>query len=604
MYAKNKTSSGFIKPVLNICTLVDRNQLGWFLLMLFVLVTAALVTLGFGILLKGIVDEGFSSNNVAHLNRSLICLLGMVGILGIASFARLAISGWLSEQMVSKLRTNAYAHLLTLDPGFFQRRHSAEVASALTADISTIGTVIATSLPLVARHTIMVLGGFTMLMITSPHLTLLVMGVLPLVAVPVVVIGKIVRKKSKAAQEHAGILGGMVGETLSSIQTVQSYTAEKNFLDRFLAATADASKATMQQVYSRSIMVSSIIVILFASLCAVMWVGAKDVMQGNMSAGSLTSFVFYAGVVASAFGVLGDMGSAMFRAAAALDRIKAILAEVPSITNADNAFPNPKIIGSIQFENVSFQYDLTARFPALDSLEMSIRAGETVAIVGDSGAGKTTLFQLLMRFHDPLGGRILLDGQDIRTLDLYALRGAISYVPQDSALFSGTVRDNIKLGDLGATEAEIIEAAKQAQAHEFISALPQGYDTPLGERGQRLSGGQKQRIALARALLKKAPVLLLDEATAALDTGNEKAIQDAVRSLHGKRTVLIIAHRLSTVTEADKIFVLHNGKVLEQGNHSELIAKGGAYARMVARQFMMAEDKARREYPDLTGSIQ
>lgn len=593
-----------VSSVKGVLSLVDRSQTGWFALMLFVLAVSAFVTLGFGVLLKGLVDKGFKGGDAAHLDATLVVMLAMVVVVALASFARLAISGWLSEQIVSRLRTKTYAHLLTLDPAFYQKRNASEISSGLASDLTTIATVVASSLPLVVRHSLMIVGGFSMLVATSPQLTLLVMGALPLVAIPVVVIGRIVRKKSRLAQEHTGALGGMVGETLGSIQTVQSYTAEHTFLEKFAEGTAVAARATMQQVFSRSAMVASIIFIVFVSLCAVMWVGAGDVIQGDMSAGALTSFVFYAGVVASAFGVLGDMGAALFRAAASLDRVNALLDARPVIENPVSDAQVPAMQGNITLENVAFRYAEGGRKPALDGLSVSVRAGETIAFVGDSGAGKTTIFQLLMRFYDPQGGRILLDGRDIRTLPLEALRRAIAYVPQDSALFSGTVRENILLGNSDATQAMVEGAARDAQAHDFIMSLPEGYDTLLGERGMRLSGGQKQRICLARALLKTAPVLLLDEATAALDTGNEKAIQEAVQALHGKRTVMIIAHRLSTIMDADRIYVLHDGKVLEAGTHAELVNKGGAYARMVAQQFSMAEDKARREYPDLTGSIQ
>lgn len=592
-----------ISSTLGVLSLVSRSQMGWFILMLVVLATSAMITLAFGLLLKGLVDKGFSTGDASHLDKTLVVMLGMVVVLAVASFARLAISGWLSEQIVARLRLTTFAHLLTLDPAFYQRKNSSEITSSLTADLTTISTVVSSSLPLVVRHSLMALGGFAMLVATSPQLTLLVMGALPLVGIPVVLIGRLVRKKSRMSQECVGALGGMVGETLGAIQTVQSYTAESRFQEKFLEGTAVAGRVAMQQVYSRSAMVSSIIFILFASLCAVMWVGASDVMKGEMTAGALTSFVFYAGVVASAFGVLGDMGAALFRAAASLDRVNALLAEKPVIADTPGADAKP-VYGNLVLENITFRYGDAAKSPALDGLTMSIKAGQTVAIVGDSGAGKTTIFQLLMRFYDPQGGRILMDGEDIRGLSLQTLRHAIAYVPQDSALFSGSVRENILLGSPDATQDMIEAAARDAQAHDFILALPEGYDTPLGERGMRLSGGQKQRICLARALLKTAPVLLLDEATAALDTGNEKAIQHAVQALHGRRTVIIIAHRLSTIMEADRIYVLHNGKILEAGTHTELVAKGGAYARMVAHQFSQVEDRARREYPDLTGSIQ
>lgn len=595
-----KRPSGIVSPIVNAMGLIDRSQIGAFMAMLGVIASAAVITLGFGYILKTLVDEGFSASDPARLNQSLVIMLCMIAGLALASFGRLAIAGYLAEQLVAKLRVHAFARLLTLDPAFYMRRASHEVSNAVSADTALIGTTIATSMPLVVRNILLVAGGIAMLVATSPQLTMMVLLVLPLVALPVVLIGRIVRRNAKGAQERVGLLGGQMGEALASIQTVQSYTAEESFARRFANAAEDALNAAMKQTLSRSAMAASIIFILFASLCAVMWVGAHDVMKGTMSAGALTSFVFYAAIVASAFGILGDVGASLFRATAAMERIREILALAPSVVSPQNAEPLQSVQGSIGMEDVHFKY---ADAPTIDGITMNIRAGETIAIVGPSGAGKTTIFQLLMRFADPQSGRITLDGRDIRTISLHDLRGAFAYVPQDCTMFSGSVRDNILLGNTDARTGQIEKAARDAQAHDFIMELPEGYDTKLGERGMRLSGGQKQRIALARALLKDAPILLLDEATAALDTQNERAIQDAVHLLHGKRTVMIIAHRLSTVLEADRIFVMNAGKIIEEGTHAQLMSKGGIYARMIEQQFASAEDNARRVLPGVTDSL-
>lgn len=597
---EKQRSGSIILPIVNVMGLIDRSQIGGFLAMLCALAAAASITLGFGYVLKGLVDHGLTDRNTAQLNSSLALMVVMVAGLALASFARLAISGWLAEQLVAKLRIHAFSRLLMLDPGFYMKRASHEVSNSLSADTTLIGTTVATSMPLVVRNILLVSGGIVMLVATSPHLTLLVLLVLPLVALPVVLIGRLVRKNAKGAQEQTGKLGGMMGETLSAIQTVQSFTAEERFARKFGGEAESALKAAMKQILSRSAMAASVIFILFSSLCAVMWVGAHDVMNGTMSAGALTSFVFYAAIVASAFGILGDVGAAMFRAAAAMERIRELLAIEPKIISPKVDEKPAPFLGSISIENVYFRYQDA---PVLNGISMAVHAGETIAIVGASGAGKTTLFQLLMRFYDPTEGRILMDGRDVRALPLGPLRDAVAYVPQDGALFSASVRENILLGNPDARKGQIEQAAKDAQAHDFIMALPEGYDTLLGERGMRLSGGQKQRIALARALLKDAPILLLDEATAALDSENEKAIQKAIHELRGKRTVMIIAHRLSTVLEADRIFVMDAGKVVEEGKHAELLAKGGIYARMVSQQFTLAETRARQIHPDLSGSL-
>lgn len=589
-----------LSPLLGVFGLIDRGQLLAFVCMLLALATAAGITLGFGYVLKDLVDQGLTGHNISEINRILFIMVLMVCGLAMASFARLSLSGWLAETIVARLRVHAFTRLLTLDPAFYMRRMSHEVANSLSADTTLVGTTIATSLPLVMRNLLLVMGGIVMLVATSPRLTLMVLGIMPLVALPVIVIGRRVRGNAKKSQEQTGLLGGMMGETLSNIQTVQSYTAEERFARKYATQAHDTLKAAMRQILTRAAMASSVIFILFSSLCAVMWIGARDVMDGTISSGALASFVFYAALVASAFGILGDVGAAVFRAAAALERIREILNMQPTIVSPVSETKIPEATGSVQVSDLYFKY-LDA--PVIDGMSFNVRAGETVAIVGPSGAGKTTLFQLLMRFADAQSGSIMLDGRDIRSLPLEYLRGTVSYVPQDGALFSGTVKENILLGNPDARLGQIEKAARDAQAHDFIMALPNGYDTLLGERGMRLSGGQKQRIALTRALLKESPILLLDEATASLDTENEKAIQAAVRALHGKRTVMIIAHRLSTVLEADRIYVMQAGKIVEEGTHSELLTKNGVYARMVGQQFSLAEDQARRAHLGLTDSL-
>ncbi|HEY8963868.1 MAG TPA: ABC transporter transmembrane domain-containing protein, partial [Alphaproteobacteria bacterium] len=502
-----------------------------------------------------------------------------------------------AEKIVSDLSARSFGHLLKLDPAFFDRHNSHEMAARISADAALIQGVVATSMPLVLRNILMLIGGIAMLATTSPRLTLLVLIVLPLVAVPVIVLGRMVRRNARHVQDETGNLGGLLGESLSGIQTVQSFTYENALKSRYNEATRNVSRAALRQTLSRSGMVSSVILILFSSICVVLWYGAHDVLDGNLSAGNLVSFVFYAGMVASAFGVLGDMGSALIRAAAAFERMTAILNVQPNL--ADSNF-TPDLKGDIAFNAASFAYQ---EQNILNGLTLSIPAGTTAALVGASGEGKTTVFKLLMRLYDVQSGAVTVDGHDVRAINLNTLRQAISYVPQDAILFSGSVRENILVGNPDASDAEMFAAAKASLSHDFIQSLPDGYNTLVGERGMKLSGGQRQRIALARALLKNAPVLLLDEATASLDTENEQAIQQALKGQHGKRTMLIIAHRLSTVMEADMIFVMSGGQIVEQGTHADLVAKRGLYSRMVEAQFLTDESRARRLHPDIPAGI-
>lgn len=576
------------------------------------LLASASVTLAFGFILKTLVDQGFLNGDSTHLNNTLIMMLGLVIIMGLASFTRMTLSGLLGEELVSALRVEAFKHLLTLDPSFYQRENSGEIAARLTSDMTLIQTVVSSSLPMLVRNALMIMGGFTMLVLTSGHLSLLVLALLPLVAIPVIVIGRMVRRTTKTAQDEVSALGGFLAESLQTIQTLQSFTAEALYGQRFADRSRAAVRAGMRQTAMRAGMAASIIVVLFSSITVVLWLGAHEVLDGTMSAGQLTSFVFYAALVASAFGVLGDVSASLFRAAAGFERVRAIMgiqSSLPDIAKAVGPWP---LRGSIAFETVHFAYP--ERIEAIDApldphtrphihglagCSFEVEAGETIAIVGPSGAGKTTIFQLLMRFYDPVHGSITLDGHDLRTLRLHDVRSHIAHVPQDPALLSDTVTENIRLGKPDATLAEIEQAAMAAQAHDFILSLPQGYDTQLGERGMRLSGGQRQRLALARAFLKDAPVLLLDEATSALDTDNERAIQSALHFQRGKRTILVIAHRLSTIMDADRILVIDGGRVREHGTHAELMAKGGLYKRMVEQQFSMEEREARAKNPNL-----
>ncbi len=598
--AKRPSSSSLLGLVAHIFA-GDVRQVTLSILMLVAVGASALIALSFGHIIKRLVDSGFDSGNAAMLDRTLLVMLALIGGMGAASFLRLSVSGLLSERVVGDLRRRIFARLLTLDPGFYLKNHSGELTSRITADTSVIQTVIATSLPLLARNVLITTGGFLMLVMTSPSLTLLVGLALPFVIVPVILFGRIVRRRSREAQDSVGLLGIQSSEALQAIETVQSYGAEKLIEDRFSGATQEAAATATRQTFSRAALGSSIILVLFSAICFVLWKGSHDVLAGKMSGGELSSFVFYAVLVATGFGVLGEVGAAAFRAAGALDRLDVILQSHPDVVNGD-IVPDAPARGGIVFSNVGFTYP-NAQGGALGDYSLTIPAGQTIAIVGPSGAGKTTLFSLVLRFFETQRGTITLDGQDIRRLDLGYLRAQIGYVPQQPFIFSGTVRENILIARPGATEGEMLAAATAAIAHDFIAALPDGYDTRLGDRGARLSGGQKQRIALARAFLKDAPVLLLDEATSALDGITERAVQEALARFHGHKTVLVIAHRLTTIQNADRIVVMDKGQIVEQGGHADLLRLDGLYARMAGLQMSEEERKALRLLPDLPKSL-
>jgi ATP-binding cassette subfamily B protein len=549
------------------------------------LVVAAAATLAIPQGFKLVVDRGFGAGGSEEIGTWFLLLLGIVAVLGVATAFRFYFVSWIGERIVADLRAEVQQHLLTLDPGFFELNRPSEIASRLTADTAIIDQVVASSASIALRNLFMGVGGFAYLFYLSPKLTGLMLLVIPAVIGPIVVMGRRVRNLSQASQDRVADVGALVSETLRAIKTVQAFGAVPREGGRF-AATAERAFATAKRrIRMRSVMTAIVIVLAFGAITFVLWEGARDVIAGRMTGGTIAAFVLASAIVAGAVGALSEVYGDFMRAAGASARIRELLAEKPTVTAPARpvALPEPAR-GTLSFERVSFRYPSRPDVPAVRGISFRVEAGERVAIVGPSGAGKSTLFQLALRFYDPDEGRVCLDGVDIRAADPADVRARISVVPQEPVIFSGSARDNIAYGRWEASDADIWRAAEAANAAEFLRALPEGLGSELGEGGTRLSGGQRQRIAIARAILKDAPILLLDEATSALDAESERLVGEALERLKAGRTTLVIAHRLSTVRDADRILVLDDGAIVETGTHASLVATGGLYARLARLQ--------------------
>lgn len=570
------------------------NYKGRLCLITLALLLSASVTLSFGYTLRLLIDRGLATGDAAWLDTALEILLGLVALLAVASFARLTLVSALGERVIADIRKQVYARLIHMEPAFYETGSTGELVSRVTADTTLIQTIVSSSLPMAVRNVLLMVGGLVMLFVTSARLGSIVLLALPLLLLPVLILGRAIRRKSRETQDSVAQLGAHMTESLGAIKTVQSYTNEGIFAARFDDKVEQAFTRAWSQILSRGFLGSSIIVILFSAVGFVLWVGGYAVIRGEMTGGELTSFVFYAVIVASSIGVIGELGSSLYRVGGAMERILEILALTPAVVG-DKTLQSKAFKGEVTFRDVTFAYTARPDAPAIHDVSFTASPARTTAIVGPSGAGKSTVFQLMMRFYDPQSGAVALDGEDIRSLDPAILRQAIAYVPQEPDIFSFSVRDNILVGRLDATADEVKEAAIKARAHEFIMELPGGYDAMLGERGCRLSTGQKQRLAIARAYLKNAPVLLMDEATSAQDSQNEHDMQHILKDISKDRTVILIAHRLSTIVHADRILVLERGRIIEQGNHAELMARGGLYSKMAARQFAGGEQEASPE---------
>ncbi|HET6518947.1 MAG TPA: ABC transporter transmembrane domain-containing protein [Geminicoccaceae bacterium] len=550
------------------------------------LVVAASAVLVLGIGLRYLIDGGFGDGRVEALDHALKAVLVLIAVLAAATYARSYLVSWLGERVVADIRKEVYGHVVGLSPGFFEVTRTGEVLSRLTADTSVVQTVVGSSLSQALRNILLLVGGLVLLVVTNPKLTALVLVVVPLVVLPLVVLGRRVRALSRVAQDRVGALGGHGEETLNAVRTVQAFAQERRERARFAGLAEDAFAAAVRRNHVRSLLVACVITAVFGAIVVVLWMGGRDVLAGRITAGELSSFVFYAAVVASAMGALSEIMGDLQRAAGATERLFELLDTPPVIRAPSRPRPLPHPLrGAVRLEGVGFAYPSRPDHPVLRGLDLAAEPGETVALVGPSGAGKTTVFQLLLRFYDPTAGRLTLDGTDLREFDPAELRSRIGLVPQEPVVFSTDAWANIRYGRPDASDAEVRAAAETASAGEFLDALPEGFATFLGERGVRLSGGQRQRLASARAILRDPAVLLLDEATSSLDAESERKVQEALERLRRGRTTLVIAHRLATVLAADRIVVMDAGQVVATGTHRQLVDQNPLYARLAELQF-------------------
>src|SRR6478752_4832308 len=569
-----------LRPLMALAPYVARYR-GRAALAFVALTVAALTTLLVPVAVRRMIDFGLTPEGIAMINSYFSVMIAVVAVLALASAARYYLVMTIGERIVADLRRDVFAHLLSLSPAFFDSARSGELVSRLTADTTQIKSSVGASVSIALRNLMMFFGAAAMMVITSPRLSGFVLLAIPLSVLPLVAFGRWVLRLSRNAQDTLADASAYAGELIGAIRTVQAYTSERLATTRFGREVEAAYEAARSSTRARAVLTLIIIFIVFSSVVLILWIGSHDVLTGSISPGRLGQFVLYAAFAASALGQLSEVWGEVSAASGAAERLFEILRVKSQITAPPQpvALPLPAR-GDVGFDNVGFAYPARPDVLALDGVSLQVKAGEKVAIVGPSGAGKSTLFHLLLRFYDPATGAISLDGVPIREVDPVAVRARIALVPQDSVVFAASARENIRFGRPDASDAEVERAAELAHASEFIRRLPHGFETQLGERGVTLSGGQRQRIAIARAILRDAPLLLLDEATSALDAESETLVQTALEELMRHRTTLVIAHRLATVLSCDRIMVMDQGRIVEQGTHASLVAANGLYARL------------------------
>jgi ATP-binding cassette subfamily B protein len=579
------SGSARLRPLLVLAPYVARYR-GRAFLALIALTIAAITTLLVPVAVRRMIDFGFTPKGIALINSYFSVMIAVVAVLAAASAARFYLVMTIGERIVADLRRDVFAHLISLSPAFFDSARSGELISRLTADTTQIKSAVGASVSIALRNLMLFLGATAMMVITSPRLSGFVLLAIPVIVIPLVAFGRWVRRLSRNAQDTLADASAYASELIGAIRTVQAYTSERLAEARFGGEVEQAYEAAVSSTRARAVLTAIIIFIVFTSVVAILWVGSHDVMTGSITPGRLGQFVLYAAFAAAGLGQLSEVWGEVSAASGASERLFEILRVKSQITApvSPRAMPVPAR-GDVSFENVSFAYPTRPDAMAVDGVSLSVRAGEKVAIVGPSGAGKSTLFHLLLRFYDPARGVISFDGVPINAADPRELRSRIALVPQESVVFAASARENIRFGRPGADDAEVERAAELAHATEFIRRLPGGFEAQLGERGVTLSGGQRQRIAIARAILRDAPLLLLDEATSSLDAESETLVQTALEELMRHRTTLVIAHRLATVLSCDRIMVLDQGRIVEQGTHASLVAANGLYARLARLQF-------------------
>ena len=583
--SENRPKSNSIQPLRSLIPFIASYK-GTLAIAILALLVSSTALLAMPIAVRNVIDHGFSVDDAANIDRYFFILLFFVFVIGFFGAMRAYFMNWLGERVVADLRTKVFAHVIYMDPGFFETTKIGEVLSRLTTDTTLIQSVSGVTISIFLRSSIQLVGGLVLLGFTSIKLLGVLLLIFPLVVLPVMLIGRWLRKLSRDSQDRIADASGQAAEILGNAQTVQSFTAEHLEIERFSASIQTSFRTAVRRIRVRALLTTVGTVSVFGVLIFVLWLGAKEVLVGTLSGGELGQFVLYAMLVGVAAGSLSEVWGEVQRAAGAMERLTELL-NIQSnirIPEVPNKFPSP-VRGAVRFEQLDFSYPSRTNEFAVRQFSLDIEPGEHVAFVGPSGAGKSTIFQLLLRFYDPQSGRITIDGVDIHLADPKTVRSLMALVPQDCVIFGDSVESNIQFGRPNASNAQIVEAAKAALAHDFIDQLPDGYDTFLGEKGTRISGGQKQRIAIARAILADPVILLLDEATSALDAESERLVQSALNTLQKNRTTLVIAHRLATIRQVDKIVVLNSGRILDVGKHSELMVRNTTYAQMVELQF-------------------